>query len=109
MKITPAKLDEMNKSSKNKTSEWIKVGMSTCGIAAGADIVLETLSAEKKKHNLGITVGMCGCAGSCFAEPLVEVKVEGMPTVIYGRVDKDTAIKIIEKHVIGGILLDDHI
>ena len=45
----------------------------------------------------------------CFAEPLVEVSVEGAPTVVYGRVNKEIAVKIMEKHVVGKMLVNDYI
>jgi (2Fe-2S) ferredoxin len=89
--------------------DWIKVGMSTCGIAAGADTVYATFIEEKEKRKLEINIEKCGCAGMCYAEPLVEVCVKGLPCVTYGRVDKETAIKIIDKHVLGKFLLNDHI
>lgn len=93
---------------KNK-GDWIKVGMSTCGIAAGADTVYATFVEEKEKRKLSIAIEKCGCAGMCHAEPLVEVCVEGLPCVTYGHVDKETAVKIIDKHVLGKFLLNDHI
>ena len=89
--------------------DWIKVGMSTCGIAAGADEVYQTLVEERNKRNLDIKIQKCGCAGMCFAEPLVEVNVKGVPCVIYGNVDVPTAMKIIDKHVVGKFLLNDHV
>jgi len=45
--------------------------------------------------------------GLCHSEPTVEVKVPGMPDVIYGNVDSSVAKEIVEKHVIGRKLLDD--
>ncbi len=108
-KLNPKKLDDMAAELKKGKKQWIKVGMSTCGIAAGADKALEVLKKEVKKQGLKIPVEQCGCAGMCFAEPLVEVAVEGMPTVTYGKVDKETASDIINEHVCGRRLLNDHI
>ena len=59
--------------------------------------------------NLKIDIKRCGCQGMCFAEPLVEVKTPGIPAVIYGRVNKEVAIKILEKHVCSNMLVKDHI
>lgn len=87
----------------------IKVGMSTCGIAAGAQDVFNVLSEESKKRNIAVTVKQCGCVGLCSAEPLVEVSVAGLPTVTYGNVDQACAIKILEKHISGKRLLNDRI
>jgi (2Fe-2S) ferredoxin len=108
-KLTNEKLDEIKNSFKKKGENWVKVGMSTCGIAAGADTVFNVMTNEVKKRNLNVSVKKCGCAGSCFAEPLVEVSIEGMPQVIYGAVDEDTAREIIDKHICGKRLVNDHI
>jgi len=108
-KLTPQDLDKINNSAKGSAPDWIKVGMSTCGIAAGADEVLQTLKDETKKRNVAIDIKKCGCVGMCYAEPLVEVKVDGLPPVTYGRVTKEIAMKIVEKHVCGKMLVNDSI
>jgi (2Fe-2S) ferredoxin len=108
-KLTKEKLDTLMKTSKNKKSQWIKVGMSTCGIAAGADKAFKVLKEEIEKRGLDVSVEQCGCAGMCFAEPLVEVAIKGMPQVTYGKVNEETAYSIIDKHVCGKRLLNDHI
>jgi (2Fe-2S) ferredoxin len=87
--------------------DWIKVGMSSCGIAAGAEDLFNFFVAEVKKRNLQVEIKKCGCAGACYAEPLVEVNVEGLPLVTYGLVNKDVAIKILEEHVILKKLVND--
>jgi len=109
MRLTKNKLDEIRAKARKKKGDWIKVGMSTCGIAAGADEVFRVLKEETSKRNLGLRVEQCGCAGMCYAEPLVEVCVQGMPHVVYGGVDQNTAMEIIEKHILGKKLLNDRI
>lgn len=108
-KISREELERIAAKGKGRDTEYIKVGMSSCGIAAGADEVLAVLMDEAKKRNLTIAIEKCGCLGMCSVEPLVEVKVEGLPSVIYGKVDKELAVKIIEKHVAGKMLVNDHI
>ncbi|MBF0478664.1 MAG: (2Fe-2S) ferredoxin domain-containing protein [Candidatus Omnitrophica bacterium] len=104
------KLDEIkNKFQQTQKGSWIKVGMSTCGIAAGADVVMAALKDEARKNNVSVRIEQCGCAGMCFAEPLVEVFVEGVPQVTYGAVKEDTARAIIQKHVMGKEILNDYI
>ena len=108
-KLTPGDLEKMSKISSDKPKDWIKVGLSSCGIAAGAEDVFNFFVEEVKKRNLQIEIKKCGCAGMCYAEPLVEVSVEGLPSVIYGGVNKDVATKILEKHVISKMLVNDYI
>jgi NADP-reducing hydrogenase subunit HndB len=33
----------------------------------------------------------------------------GMPDIIYGKVDPETAVKIVRKHILGKVLINDHI
>jgi len=108
-KLTREDLDKIGAASANKAGDYIRVGLSTCGIAAGADVVFDTLVEEAKKRNIQIDIEKCGCVGMCFAEPLVEVSVEGLPRVIYGKVDKEVAVKIMEKHVVGKNLVNEYI
>ncbi len=100
-----AKKDELAEESK----EWINVGYSTCGIAAGAQEVLDVLRDEIKKRNINIPIKTSGCVGKCYAEPLVEVCVDGMPRVFYGKVNKNVAIQIIDEHIGQKKLINDHI
>ena len=53
----------------------VVVGMATCGIAAGARPVLNTLVEEVAKEDLSsaATVTQTGCIGICQYEPVVEV------------------------------------
>jgi NADP-reducing hydrogenase subunit HndB len=108
-KLTPADIDRIKNEAKSKPKNWIKVGMSTCGVAAGADEVFAVFSEEVKKRNLQVEVKKCGCLGMCYAEPLVEVNIEGSPAVIYGRVNKEVAMKIMEKHVCDKMLVNDYV
>ncbi len=92
-----------------RKGDWIRVGLSTCGIAAGADKVFSVLKEEVAKRNLDISVERCGCVGQCYAEPLVEVAIAGLPRVTYGQIDAKDAVAIIERHVCNKKLLQDRI
>ncbi|HOE84205.1 MAG TPA: (2Fe-2S) ferredoxin domain-containing protein [Sphaerochaeta sp.] len=88
----------------------IIIGMGTCGIAAGAKDTLDAFLAALDEHKLtNISVTQTGCMGLCYVEPTIEVIVPGMPNVIYGKVDKKTAKKIVEEHLMAGRLVTDHI
>ncbi len=69
----------------------IKVGVASCGLAAGAGEVMEAL-----KRNAGtIPVVGVGCIGHCYAEPIVEVETDG-GSVFYSSVKgSDDAAKEI--------------
>lgn len=88
----------------------IIIGMGTCGIAAGAKETLDSFIAALDEQGLtNVSVTQTGCMGLCYVEPTVEVIVPDMPNVIYGRVDKQTAKKIVEEHVVAHRLVTDHI
>lgn len=108
-KLVKKDLDRIKEAHRDNGDNWIKVGMSTCGIAAGADKVYEAFVDEIKKRKLDIKIKKCGCQGMCYSEPSVEVRVKGLPSVIYGRVDREGVNKILDKHVCGNLLVKDAI
>jgi len=107
-KLTKKDFDK-SKTAKPLNAPYIKIGMSTCGIAAGAQEVYTTLIKEAEQRELTISISQCGCIGMCHAEPLVEVAAEGLPTVVYGGVTKEIALRILEEHVCDRRLVNDHI
>jgi NADH:ubiquinone oxidoreductase subunit F (NADH-binding)/(2Fe-2S) ferredoxin len=76
---------------------WIKVGMSTCGVAAGAQPVLAAIQAEIAKRGLDINVMKTGCCGMCWAEPLVELNLPGVPRTMYGNLTAESARTLVAK------------
>jgi (2Fe-2S) ferredoxin len=106
-KITKDYLDTCAKQPAKKTENCIKVGMSSCGIAAGAQKVFDMFNDIAEKQHIDITIKPCGCNGACHAEPLVEVAVEGLPVVTYGNVTPDNVLRIFEEHVIGKRMVHD--
>lgn len=85
----------------------IVVGMSTCGLSAGARDTYEEfdkLLSGNSSHELTFT----GCIGMCYREPLVEVREDGKRT-IYGDVDTDRATEIVEKHLENGAVIEDYV
>jgi (2Fe-2S) ferredoxin len=108
LKLSKESLNDLYSQTPDNSS-WILVGMSACGIAAGSEEVFNTLVDEVKKRNIPIEVKKCGCIGMCYAEPLVEVKVEGLPIVTYGKVSKEIVLRILEEHVAAKMLLNDNI
>jgi NADH:ubiquinone oxidoreductase subunit F (NADH-binding)/(2Fe-2S) ferredoxin len=108
-KLTFADLEPYAKTWADSGLNWIRVSMDTGGIAAGADTVCTIF--EKGVGTLGfpVEVRRVGSLGYSFADPLVEVAREGMPRVIYGRVDDAVAHAILQDHLAGKKLLDDHI
>ncbi len=82
----------------------IVVGMATCGIAAGARPVLNTLVEEVEQQGLGgkVTVSQTGCIGICRLEPIVEVFEPGKEKVTYVKMTADKAKQVVSEHIKGG-------
>ena len=82
--------------------------MDTCGIEAGAKTVLDAFINEVDSKGLGgqVTIRQVGCMGKCGDEPTVEVLVQGMPTVIYGKVTPALVKDIVQTHLIDKKVLD---
>ncbi|MBE6540244.1 MAG: (2Fe-2S) ferredoxin domain-containing protein [Ruminococcaceae bacterium] len=88
----------------------IVVGMATCGIAAGARPVLNTLVEEVAKEDLSsaATVTQTGCIGICQYEPVVEVFEAGKEKVTYVKVTPDMAKRIVAEHIKGGKVVTEY-
>ena len=82
----------------------VVVGMATCGIAAGARPVLNTLVEEVNNAGLyeKVTVSQTGCIGYCQLEPIVEVFEAGKEKVTYIKMTPEKAKAVVEKHLKGG-------
>ncbi|ADG83387.1 ferredoxin [Thermincola potens JR] len=77
----------------------ITVGMGTCGIKAGARHVFQAFGEELKQVGCDAVLVPVGCKGACSYEPLVEVKLPGLPTVLYGNVDPEKVKHIVRQHL----------
>ena len=88
----------------------VLVGMATCGIAAGAKPVFDTLMDEVAKRGLkNVRVSRTGCIGMCKLEPIVEVIVPGEPKVTYIKVDSNVAKKIVAEHIVNGNIVKENV
>ena len=93
----------------NKTVQVI-VGMGTSGIAAGAKATLAAFMEELEEHGLSnVSVRQTGSLGLDHAEPTVEVRMQEMPTVIYGKVTPKVAKTIVRQHILKKELVDEHV
>ncbi len=103
-KFTPAELDAHKAKlvAVAKKKAIIKVGLNTCGDAAGALPVMLAIKEAVQKAGLDAQIVKTGCAGMCGLEPLVEVSVGGETPTMYGNVTAAMATEIVEKHAAGG-------
>ena len=88
----------------NSKKARILIGAATCGRAAGALDVMEEF--KKQLAQAGLTdkveVVETACIGLCYAEPLVEIRTETTPSILYSNVKVKDVAKLVEQHVQGG-------
>jgi NADP-reducing hydrogenase subunit HndB len=84
----------------------VKVAMATCGIASGARETMEFMNDALEKRGVNAIVTQVGCMGYCYAEPTIEVTLQGSAPVVFGDVNRDKADEVIEKYIKNGELLD---
>ena len=82
----------------------ITVGAATCGRAAGAGEVIEEFGKKLAENGLSdkVEIVETACIGLCYAEPLVEIKREGEPSVLYSNVKPKDVEELVKSHLIGG-------
>ena len=88
----------------------VVVGMATCGIAAGARPVLNSLVEEVNKEGLSdkVTVSQTGCIGLCQLEPIVEIFEAGKDKVTYVKMTSEKAKRVVEEHLKGGKVVNEY-
>lgn len=105
--LTRQRLEALAREPVTDPPEWIRVQLDTGGIAAGAAAVLHAFSRLREERRLGFALLPVGSVGYSFADPVIEVKAEGLPAVHYGRVTPELAARVVEEHLVGRRLLDD--
>ncbi len=78
----------------------VKVGLSTCGIAAGGQKTYAALEREITKHGLDVELRRTGCIGMCYIEPIVEILSPAGESKMYGAVTEEKAAQLVEEHLL---------
>jgi len=74
---------------------YVAVGMGTCGIGRGAEVLFDSLERSIKEKNLDIILKKTGCFGFCAEEPLVNIYIPGKPLIIMHRVTENDVVPIL--------------
>ena len=87
----------------------IVVGEGSCGIASGAKKTETALRGLiEKEGGADAVIEITGCVGNCYLEPIVDVYGEdGGLEARYVKVMEDKAAGIVERHIIGGEILEE--
>ena len=93
--------EAMNSTLYGPSGVRISVGMSTCGLASGAQAVYDKIEEDLAKNNISAKLVEVGCMGSCYAEVIVEVTRKGYPTAIYSDVTPTKVPGILDSYLAG--------
>ena len=105
--MTFQKFEELRKQA---VTEWealqqskkprIFIGTATCGMAAGALSVLDTIKQELSRQGIEASITQVGCIGPCYAEPLVDIVKPGRPRICYSGVTPEIATQLIKDYIV---------
>jgi NADH-quinone oxidoreductase subunit F len=87
---------------KDSKAPVIYLGAASCGRAAGAMQVLQSVEETLKKNRLKAKIVQVGCIGPCYLEPLVDIAVPGRPRISYANMNPPKAKRVIESYLVKG-------
>ncbi len=91
-----------------KASIKVTVHMGTCGIAAGARDVMNSLMTEMAEADRqDIRVVASGCMGMCSSEPNVTIEADGEEPIVYQLMDANKMRQVFKRHVLLGEVQTD--
>lgn len=102
----------VRESTRLRDGEWrakVTVHMGTCGIAAGAREIMNTVREEFEKNNIyDVILTSSGCAGLCSKEPMMTVELKGQSPVKYVYLTPEKTRKILTDHIRGGKIVKEY-
>jgi NADH-quinone oxidoreductase subunit F len=81
----------------------VKVGLASCGRAAGAMEVYKKLEGYLSQDPATFTLRKTGCIGMCFEEPIVSLSGSEIGEIMLGKVNSENVINLIEEYISGKI------
>ena len=82
---------------------------STCGLASGAQKVLDAVQEEIEAcGGDDVLVLEHGCMGCCFIEPYISITQEGLDFTVYGYLDGEKVGEVVRSHLQKGEVLEKY-
>jgi NADH-quinone oxidoreductase subunit F len=81
----------------------VKVGLASCGIAAGAEDVYQKLQEHLGQNPEAFALQRTACIGMCFEEPVVELTGSAQGSVTLGRVGPDNILPLLDEYSKGQV------
>jgi len=100
-----------------RNGSWVvKIGLASCGLAAGGQKVYDAFNARLNENGFNnVELKRTGCMGMCYREVLVEVLPPSGKRVFYKNVTSEQVPRIVDEHLLGGkpvtewVITDDEI
>ncbi|MDO9516398.1 MAG: (2Fe-2S) ferredoxin domain-containing protein [Syntrophales bacterium] len=81
----------------------VTVHMGTCGIAAGAREVMDTLMSEIEEAGVtDVVVTTSGCMGLCSREPEITVEIIEQNPILYEFMNSNKMRQVFKRHILEG-------
>lgn len=77
----------------------IRIGLGSCGIAAGAEKVKNRFEELLKGFNEKVDIVSTGCIGLCYIEPIIDI-IDEKGTYTYGNLNLSMVDEIFNEHVL---------
>jgi len=77
----------------------VTVGLSTCGLAAGAEDTFTALGKKLADLPEAPELLRTGCVGMCYQEPLVEISNGDGVRYLYGHISPDKVGRLVDEHI----------
>jgi len=84
----------------NNTRPIIYVGAGSCGRAAGAVEVIESIKQYAKEKKVNATLFEVGCIGPCYLEPLVDIQMPQLPRISHSNVTPAMTERILDSYFV---------
>jgi (2Fe-2S) ferredoxin len=105
-----AEAAEQQRADEAQTSYHIRIGLGSCGMAAGAGETLKAINHILASQNLsGIRLTPTGCIGLCALEPILQVQAPNQHLVTYGKVNPQMARRIMREHILNGTIVHEYV
>ncbi|HOD17420.1 MAG TPA: NADH-quinone oxidoreductase subunit NuoF [Candidatus Cloacimonadota bacterium] len=76
-----------------------RLGLGSCGVAAGAGEVWTALQQVVQEKNLPVQLEKTACIGMCFEEPLLELSGAGKANIMLGKVTPADVPSVLEGYL----------
>lgn len=87
----------------------VNVSCGACGIASGAERVLEVMQEAAAAGALAVEFFRSGCMTYCYAEPTVTIARPEHEPVTFGKVDEKRALALVNDFIARGEPVDGEI